>query len=149
MIISKEQIESFIPQRPPFIMVDNLIEVTSNTFETDFQVLPDNIFLEAEVLREFALIENIAQSSAVGLGFLNMSTQTIQIDGFIGAISKLKVHDLPKVNDKIFTMVTLLHQFDNMYLLKGESFANNKILIECEVKLVGRMSHQPGNELRN
>jgi len=145
MKIGKAQIESFIPQRAPFIMIDNLIEVTSTTFETDFEILPDNIFLEEERLREFALIENIAQSSAVGLGFLNMSTHTMQIDGFIGAISKLKVHDLPKVNDKIFTMVTLLHQFDNMYLLKGESFVNNKRLIECEVKLVGRMTHQPGN----
>ena len=145
MKICKAQIESFLPQRAPFIMVDNLIEATSNTFETDFEVLPGNIFLEEGVLREFALIENIAQSSAVGLGFLNMSSHKIQIDGFIGGISKLKVHDLPKVNDKIYTVVTRIHQLDNMYLLRGENFVNGKKLVECEVKLVGRMSHQPGN----
>jgi 3-hydroxyacyl-[acyl-carrier-protein] dehydratase len=145
MKISKAQLESFIPQRAPFIMIDNLIEATSNTFETDFQVVPDNIFLDEGILREFALIENIAQSSAVGLGFLNMSSRTIQVDGFIGAISKLKVHDLPKVNDKIYTIVTRLHQFDNLYLLKGENFVNGKKLMECEVKLVGRMSPPPGN----
>ncbi len=143
MKVCKEQIESFIPQRAPFIMVDNLIEATPNTFVTDFQILSDNIFLDEEVLREFALIENIAQSSAVGLGFLNMSSKTMQIDGFIGGISKLRVHDLPKVNDKIYTIVTMLHHLDNMYLLKGENFVNGKRLIECEVKLVGMMSHQP------
>ena len=121
MKVSKEQIESFIPQRAPFIMIDNLIEATSDKFETDFLVLSDNIFLEGEVLREFALIENIAQSGAVGLGFLNRESKTRPVDGFIGGISKLKVHDLPKVNDKIYTIVTIIQQLGNMYLLKGEN----------------------------
>ncbi|MFT5168505.1 MAG: 3-hydroxyacyl-[acyl-carrier-protein] dehydratase [Saprospiraceae bacterium] len=138
MKVSKEQIEYFIPQRAPFIMVDNLIEATPDKFETDFQILSDNIFLEEGVLREFALIENIAQSSAAGIGFLNKSSNIEgPKDGFIGGISKLKVYELPKVNDKIYTIVTKLHQLGNMYLLKGENFVNGRILIECEVKLAG------------
>ena len=63
MIISKEKIESYIPQREPFIMIDNLVEATPETFKTDFRILADNIFIEKGILREFALIENIAQSS--------------------------------------------------------------------------------------
>lgn len=73
MIISKEKIESYIPQRAPFIMIDNLIEATTETFKTDFRILPDNIFVEKGVLREFALIENIAQSSSAGLAVIKMS----------------------------------------------------------------------------
>jgi predicted hotdog family 3-hydroxylacyl-ACP dehydratase len=137
MKISKKQIELFIPQRAPFIMVDNLLEATDNKFETDFLILPDNIFLEKEVLREFALIENIAQTSAAGIGFLNIGKENAPVDGFIGGIKKLVVYDLPKVNDKIYTIVTKITQLGNMYLLKGESFLNDKKLIECEVKLVG------------
>ena len=145
MEVSKEQIESFIPQRAPFIMIDNLIEATPNKFTTDFLILSDNIFLENKLLREFALIENIAQSGAAGIGFLNRSLKTKPVDGFIGGISKLIVHDLPKVNDKIYTIVTKLHQLGNMYLLKGESFVNGNRLIECEVKLVGLMPNEPSN----
>ena len=137
MKIPKERIELFIPQRAPFIMIDNLLEATDNKFETDFMILPDNIFLENEVLREFALIENIAQTSAAGIAFINMGKENGPTDGFIGGIKKLVVYDLPKVNDKIYTIVTKITQLGNMYLLKGESFLDDIKLIECEVKLVG------------
>ena len=53
---------------------------------------------------------------------------------------KLKVYYLPNVNDKIYTIVTSLHQFENMYLLKGENYVNDKKLMECNIKLVGMMS---------
>jgi predicted hotdog family 3-hydroxylacyl-ACP dehydratase len=137
MRISKEKIESYIPQRAPFIMIDNLIKATPEKFETDFRVLPDNIFVEKGVLREFALIENIAQSCSAGLAITKMSSGKKTADGFIGAISKLKLYDLPKVNDTIYTIVNLITQIENMFLLKGETYVNGKKLLECELKLVG------------
>ena len=137
MIISKEKIESYIPQRAPFIMIDNLIEVTTDTFKTDFQILPDNIFVEKGILREFALIENIAQSSSAGLAVIKMSAGKKTADGFIGGISKLKLYDLPRVNDTIYTIVTLIAQLENMFLLKGENYVDGRKLLECELKLVG------------
>lgn len=140
MKVSKSHIESFIPQRSPFIMIDNLINASPDRFETDFLVLEDNIFMEDGMLREFALIENIAQSTAAGLGFLNRSSTTMPLDGYIGAITKLVLYDLPRVNDTIYTIVTKLLQLNNMYLLRGENFVPGKKLIECEIKLVGKLS---------
>jgi 3-hydroxyacyl-[acyl-carrier-protein] dehydratase len=137
MIISKEKIESYIPQRAPFIMIDNLIQATPEKFETDFRVLYDNIFVEEGILREFALIENIAQSSSAGLAIIKMSSGKKTTDGFIGGISKLKLYDLPKVNDTIYTIVNLIAQLENMFLLKGENYLNGRKLLECELKLVG------------
>jgi len=136
MRVSKAEIESFIPQRAPFIMIDNLIEATPEKFETDFQVLPDNIFVEKGLLREFALIENIAQSSAAGLAII-MSPREKTADGFIGGISKLRLYDLPKVNNTIYTIVNLIARFENMFLLKGENYVNGRKLLECELKLAG------------
>jgi predicted hotdog family 3-hydroxylacyl-ACP dehydratase len=136
-MISKEKIESYIPQRTPFIMLDNLVEATDEMFKTDFKVLPDNIFVENGVLREFALIENIAQSCSAGLAITKMFSEKRNADGFIGAISKLKLYDLPQVNDTIYTIVKLIAQLENMFLLKGENFVNGKKLLECELKLVG------------
>ena len=137
MIISKEKIESYIPQRAPFIMIDNLIAATPEKFETDFRILHDNIFVEEGILREFALIENIAQSSSAGLVIIKMSYGKKTTDGFIGGISKLKLYDLPKVNDTIYTVVNLIAQLENMFLLKGENYLNGRKLLECELKLVG------------
>ena len=136
MIISKEKIESYIPQRAPFIMIDNLIAATPEKFETDFRILHDNIFVEEGILREFALIENIAQSSLAGLVIIKMSGKKTT-DGFIGGISKLKLYDLPKVNDTIYTVVNLIAQLENMFLLRGENYLNGRKLLECELKLVG------------
>lgn len=137
MKVNKEQIGSFIPQRAPFIMIDNLIEAAPNRFETDFLILPNNIFLDGAVLREFALIENIAQSSAAGICFLNRSSATPLTDGLMGGISRLQLYDLPNIYDRIYTIVNLLQQLGNMYLLRGETYVNGRKLMECEVKLVG------------
>ena len=117
-------------------MIDNLIEATPETFKTDFRILPDNIFVEKGILREFALIENIAQSSSAGLAIIKMSSGKKNADGFIGGISKLKLYDLPRVNDTIHTIVNLIAQLENMFLLKGENYLNGRKLLECELKLV-------------
>ena len=137
MIISKATIELYIPQRTPFIMIDNLITASSEKFESDFRVLPNNIFVENGLLREFALIENIAQTSSAGLAIIKMFPGKKNIDGFIGGITKLKLYDLPMVNDTIQTIVLLIAQFENMFLVKGANFVNGRKLLECELKLVG------------
>ena len=136
MKITKEEIASYVPQRPPFIMVDNLISATKDKFVTDFEILPNNIFLEDGILREFALIENIGQSSYVGLVLTNFDSGSKPKDGFLGGISHLFLYDLPKVHDSIRTEITLLNRIDNMFLLKGENYLKDKKLLECEIKLV-------------
>lgn len=136
MKITIEQIQSYIPQRAPFVMIDNLIEASQDKFESDFTVLADNIFIEEGILREYALIENIAQTSAVGLFVTNSLEADQPVDGFIGGISKLKVYDLPKINDTIQTIVKPKARLGGMFLLTAENFVNGKKLLECEVKLV-------------
>ena len=137
MIITKENIQDYIPQRPPFVMIDNLLEATGDYFKTDFKVLPDNIFVGNGKLREFAMIENIAQSSSVGLAIAKKYPSGKKPEGYLGAISKLKLYELPAVNDRIHTVVKLIAQLENMFLLKGETWINDKKLMECEMKLVG------------
>ena len=137
MIISKEQIENFIPQRPPFIMIDNLLEASAAFFKTDFRIEPENIFLEDEYLREFALIENIAQTSSAGLAVTHRYTGTTKPNGYLGGISKLKLYQLPKLYDTIATTVSLVTQLENMFLVKGVNYLNGKMLMECEMKLAG------------
>ena len=65
----KENIKFLIPHREPFIMIDNLTDVSPTKFESIFFVCSDNIFVRNEILQEPALIENIAQTCAAGFGF--------------------------------------------------------------------------------
>lgn len=138
MTISKEKIKDYIPQRGPFIMIDNLIEASAKLFKSDFKIKAENIFLENGYLREFALIENIAQTASAGLALTQNIGPERKPDGYLGSISKLKLYELPKLNDTIYTKVTLIVQLENMFLVKGINYLHGKILMECEMKLVGR-----------
>ena len=89
------------------------------------------------MLREFALIENIAQSCSAGLAIVKKSAGNKTVEGFIGGISKLKLYDLPGVNNTILTVVILMAEIENLFLLKGENFLNGRKLLECEIKLIG------------
>jgi len=137
MIITKQKIEDFIPQRPPFVMIDNLVDASEEMFKSDFKVVSGNIFLDNGYLREFALIENIAQTSSVGLALTKKLMGTKKPDGYLGGISKLKLYELPKVNDTIYTVVNLLARLENMFLIKGVNYLDGRMLMECEMKLAG------------
>ena len=137
MIITKEKIENYIPQRPPFVMIDNLVEASEVIFKSDFKIVEGNIFLDNNYLREFALIENIAQTSSVGLAITKKFIGTKKPDGYLGGISKLKLYEVPKLNDTISTVIHLLASFENMFLVKGVNYLDGKMLMECEMKLAG------------
>jgi 3-hydroxyacyl-[acyl-carrier-protein] dehydratase len=134
MITNK--ITSIIPQRAPFVMVSSLLEATEDGFETSYTISEDNIFIEEGLLQEPALIENIAQTAAAGFGYLNSQSDGEPKLGFIGAISKLKVHALPKVGSIIHTTVTVMFQMENIFLIKGVNKDEHKTLLECEMKIV-------------
>ena len=136
MKVLKENILNVIPQRPPFVMIDNLIEATIEGFESDFVPETNNIFIKAGILQESALVENIAQTCAAGFGYLDKQPGGKPKLGFIGAVSKLELFNLPKATEKIFTKVKIAYQFENVFLVKGENFAGDKKLLECEMKIV-------------
>tara|TARA_R110001592_G_scaffold79111_3_gene237020 strand:- start:8971 stop:9390 length:420 start_codon:yes stop_codon:yes gene_type:complete len=136
MLLNKENITKIIPQQHPFVMVDSLIIADKTGFKSTFKVLDNNIFFNDGKLQEPALIENIAQTVAAGFGFIdNLNNEKPKV-GYIGGISKLKIHHLPELNSEIETSIVHLYQFENIHLVKGESFSNGERLMECEMKIV-------------
>lgn len=138
MLIDRENITKMIPQRDPFVMINNLIEASEeNGFKSSFQIEKDNIFLSDGIVSEGSLIENVAQTCAAGFGYLNsLKGEGEGQLGFIGAVSKLKVHDIAKLNDEISTNVVILSTFDKIFLIKGEVFCEDRFLLECQMKIV-------------
>lgn len=137
MLIEKSDISRYIPQRPPFVMIDRLLAAGPDGFEADFRILPDNIFLEKDMLREFALIEHMAQCAAAGIAWLSRHSKQKPANGFMGGISKLKIHALPKSGELLSSHMHIVQQLGQLYLLKGEAFSEGRKLIECELKLAG------------
>ena len=137
MLIDKENIKSYIPQREPFIMIDSLVSADEQLFQSRFKVQNDNVFLEDGVLSESALVENVAQTCAAGFGYLgSLAGEGEARLGFIGAISKLEVLAAAKHLDELDTTVTILNNFENIYLIEGKVVCNGTALITCQMKIV-------------
>jgi 3-hydroxyacyl-[acyl-carrier-protein] dehydratase len=136
MLLNEKNIESVIPQRSPFVMISDLLKANNVNFESDFLIRKENIFIKNGLLQEPALIENIAQTCAAGFGYLNQQSGGKPMLGFIGAISKVKVHKLPEEDNRITTTITVMHQLENIYLVKGENYCGSEKLLECEMKIV-------------
>lgn len=137
MLVNKESITNFIPQRAPFVMIDELISATEEGFHTTFIIDEDNLFLENGVLSESSLIENIAQTCAAGFGYINSQKGNSEGQlGFIGSVSKLSVENQAKLGDRITTNVTILTSFDAIHLIEGVASSNGVELVKCQMKIV-------------
>ena len=136
MIVTKEKIVDYIPHRSPFVMIDNLVSAGADRFESDFFIEEDNVLVHSGFFEESGLIENVAQTCAAGFGYLDHQKGGGPKIGFIGAISKLEVFELPLAHSKINTIVTPTHQLGNIFLVKGENYCNGRKLLECEIKIV-------------
>jgi len=138
MLVKKENITEIIPQRSPFVMIHDLVEATIETgFKSKFSIEEDNIFLKNGVVSEASLVENIAQTCAAGFGYIDRQNGMKEAQlGFIGAVTKLKVRDVARLNDQLDTHVRILSTFDKIFLVKGEVLRAGKVLIECQMKIV-------------
>jgi len=132
----KINIEELIPQRKPFIMLDALTHFDEVITCTRFQVPADNIFVEDNKFTESGIIENIAQTCATRMGYLNkyLKSESVKI-GFIGSIKDLVINELPKVGDELKTTVEVVNVVFDITLVKAKVEIGEKLIASCEMKI--------------
>jgi len=124
-----------IPQKPPMVMVDRLVDIVDKTTVTSFLIGEDNVFCENGEFREPGLIENMAQTAAAGLGAKPGNSAGNAPLGFIGGIRNLKINGFPKVGQEIITRVTVLHEVFDATIVQGEVHLDDRLIAECELKI--------------
>jgi len=125
----------FIPQRPPFVMVDTLETCNDEGASSGFTITNNNIFIENEELKEPALVENIAQTCAARIGYIcHQENKPVPV-GFIGAVQHLKVNSLPKVGDVLHTSITIKNQVFNATIVNGQINRNGENIASCEMRI--------------
>lgn len=135
------QIEDFnildlIPQRAPLLMVDSLIGHDEKCSTTLFTIPADNILVRDGELTAEGMLENIAQTAAARAGYGYLSIGLIPPIGYIGSITKIKIHKCPKVGAQIKTSTCVKGELFNITLLKGEVRVDGELYAECEMKTV-------------
>lgn len=129
-------VRELLPQQEPFIMIDSLVFIDERSTITTTKITNDNIFVDDDIFSASGLIENIAQTCAARIGYLNKSInkEKVQI-GFIGAIKNFEIFSLPHVNDIITTKIEIKEEVFGLILISANIICNEKIIAQTEMKI--------------
>jgi len=107
-----------LPQREPFLFVDRLLH-----------------YDEVEHLTASGILENMAQSSAARIGYLNKYILHVPVRvGYIGAIRKFRVHRLPAVGETLGTSIILREDVFGISLTDAVARVGEEIIAEASLK---------------
>ena len=136
-------IHTLLPQQPPFVMVGKLTHFDPVLTITETRIERDNIFCDDGVFSSTGMMENIAQTCAVRIGYINkyLLHKGVQI-GVIGAIRKLKITDRPHVGDVITTTIEVIENLLDMTLASAKIECNGHILATSQIKIAVRKKAQ-------
>ena len=129
-------IHELLPQQEPFVMVGRLVyfDAVRTMCETDIKA--DNIFVEDGRLSAPGMIENIAQTCAVRIGYFNKYILKKAVrKGVVGAIRNLEVSGLPEVGQQIVTIVDVVEEVFGMTLVSAVIKQGSRTLVTTEMKI--------------
>lgn len=128
-------IYTIIPQRPPMVMIDCMTQCSDTSTSTTYQVKDVCIFLDNNQLTAEGLMENIAQTCAARIGYLNLQAgHTVKL-GFIGAVKAFVVTGHPEVGDTVTTTITIKEEIFGITLVDAQVMLNNKVVAETTMKI--------------
>lgn len=143
--VSNIDVSNFLPHRPPMLMVASVVEIDDSSVTTQFHIYEDCIFLKNEKLSETGLIEHAAQtaSGVVGQTFFeddDLEGSGNKLVGYISAIKKVEIFQLPNVGETIITKARLLSRFDTgqvtMCSLEAETFLDGKLIVSSTMNFL-------------
>ncbi|MBK1895091.1 hypothetical protein [Chryseobacterium paridis] len=132
----KNFVESLIPQRFPFVMVNELSEYSENHLISGFNIKEDNIFIQDGIFQASGLIEHQAQSVALHTGYKYYLLGKEAPTGYIGAIKSFDAEALPKTGDSLKTEVSILNEVMGVTLVNCITRLNGTIIANSQMKTV-------------
>lgn len=135
-MLKEKNILELLPQRPPFVMVDNLTDYSETQSSCCLTVRPDNVFLEKGCLQAAGLIEHIAQTCAARLGYYNIYVLKTGVRlGFIGEVKNLNLVRLPRQGEQIETTITIMQEIFDVTLVSAEVRVGTEVIATTILKI--------------
>jgi predicted hotdog family 3-hydroxylacyl-ACP dehydratase len=135
IIASGNQITEYIPQRSPIVMVDKFFGVEDAASYTGLTIAPENIFVENGRLCESGIIEHIAQSCALRVGYICKQQNVPVPIGYIAAVKNMVFTTIPVVGDELVTTVKILQEVLDVTLAAAEVRRGQDLVATCEMKI--------------
>ena len=129
-------IHELLPQQEPFVMIGTLTCFDEVRTVTETTIATENIFVDDGRFSASGLIENVAQTCAARIGFVNKYILGNGITiGVIGAVRKLVINSLPAVGQTITTTVEIVSEVFGMTLAKAIVTRDGEELLSTEIKI--------------
>jgi predicted hotdog family 3-hydroxylacyl-ACP dehydratase len=132
---SEYKITDLIPQRPPMVMIDQLIYAGERSARGKLLIKESNLFCRNSVFQEAGIVEFIAQTAAAYTGYLQLKAGKEISLGFIGSVKNLVINSLPAVNTAIESEIIVENELLGFTIITGRILQNNRILAECEMRI--------------
>lgn len=134
-MVLENNISSLIPQKPPFVMIDQLLHSDEMVTRSSFRITPDNVFTINGQFTEAGLMENMAQTAAARAGYMaSLENKSVEV-GYIGSVKNLEIFSLPQTNDSIQTEIKIEDQVFNISMISGRVWCNDKLIAQCEMNI--------------
>ena len=127
--------KELIPQRPPFVMIDKLLSFDMTVTVTQLEVRADNVFCKDAHLSTEGLMENIAQTCAARMGYINLNKNEAVKIGVIGAVNNFEVFRTPTVGELIVTTIEVIEEMFQITMVKAEIRSGDETIAQANMKI--------------
>lgn len=128
MEVSKEILDS-IPQRPPFLFVDQIVEVGRNSIHTRKYLSGEEDFFKGHFPGDPIMPGVLLQEAAFQTGALLISQmEDIQGLGVVTRVDNVKFKGMVRPNDTLDIKVELLESLSNAYHFLGKIYLKEKLV---------------------
>lgn len=129
------KITDVIPQRPPFLFVDRLVDCTLDSARTEFRVPEDCTLLENGELGVSGVLENMAQSCAALTGYVCKYILHLPVKiGYIGSVRDFTLSRRPRAGELLVTNVSKKEEIFGIMLSEVTVSCGSEILAGATIK---------------
>jgi predicted hotdog family 3-hydroxylacyl-ACP dehydratase len=125
---------NLLPHNKPFVMVDALRFFSEKKIVSSLTITSENILVKNNRFSAPGLIENMAQTIALHTGYDYYLKQKPAPTGYIGAIKKAEIFELPQIDKELTTTVEILHDIMGVTLVQAKVECDGKIIAQSEMK---------------
>lgn len=136
MLANTEKVKELIPQKAPFVMVDELLLFTHENLRSRFKINAANLFVENDYFVESGIIENMAQTVALHTGYQFFLMNKVPPTGYLGSIKNVEINRLPKTGESIETSIEIIQEFMGVTLVDVVVFNGDEIIAKSQMKTV-------------
>lgn len=130
-------VHELLPQQEPLVMIGSLEHYDVARTVTSLQIQEGNLFVEDGKFTAAGMIENMAQTCAARIGYINkyIIGKGVQ-GGYIAAIRNMEIHACPLVGERITTEINVVEEVFGMTLITARITRREELMASAEMKIV-------------